>query len=84
MQSELKSFSQHLLILMCSAHSGLPFRVNIFIASRRGENDRLHHHSQTQISQSLQGVNERLSGFPRVSTLAPVSAVSESLIAVTL
>lgn len=32
----------------------------------------------------MPGVNERMCGFPRVSTLAPVSAVSESLIAVTL
>lgn len=32
----------------------------------------------------MPGVNERTCGFPRVSTLAPVSAVSESLIAVAL
>lgn len=32
----------------------------------------------------MPGVNERMCGFPRVSTLAPVSAVSESLIAVAL
>lgn len=32
----------------------------------------------------MPGVNERTCGFPRVSNLAPVSAVSESLIAVTL
>lgn len=32
----------------------------------------------------MPGVNERMCGFPRVSTLAPVSAMSESLIAVTL
>lgn len=32
----------------------------------------------------MPGVNERMCGFPRVSTLAPVSAVSDSLIAVTL
>ena len=32
----------------------------------------------------MPGVNERTCGFPRVSSLAPVSAVSESLIAVTL
>lgn len=32
----------------------------------------------------MPGVNERMCGFPRVSTLTPVSAVSESLIAVAL
>lgn len=32
----------------------------------------------------MPGVNEGMCGFTRVSTLAPVSTVSESLIAVTL
>ena len=84
LKCELQSIPKHSLIIICSAVTGMPSLQDVYCFKARWERSAPSWFTDPDFTKFMPGVNERVCGFPCVSTLAPVFAVSESLIAVTL